>query len=188
MAEANEIEKPAEEVAEEPTETPSEVPAEEDQDKPKFSKEDQLKYYEGRAARLRKDLGLDKTETPAPSKREEDKSGLGLDEKAYLRASGITPKEFDFVQQMLQETGKPLEALIDHPYFQAELKLHREYSASREAIPTGGKRASQSAKDTVDFWLQKGELPKDRELRTKVVNERIKREKSRNNFSDQSVV
>lgn len=58
----------------------------------------------------------------------------------------------------------------------------REMRKFQDAIPSNSKRSSQSGKDTVDYWLAKGELPEDRELRSKVVKAKWKSSSSVNPF------
>jgi len=111
-------------------------------------------------------------------------------EKAYLKASGVQNNEFPMVLEAISTTGKTLEQVLDSKYFQAELKETRELEATKNAIPDGTKRSSASAKDSVEYWIAKGELPPadQRELRTKVVNARISSEKDKSTFSDNPVV
>lgn len=121
---------------------------------------------------------------------EEKKAGeLDRMDKAVLRLEKITSEdEISLVQTIMKETGKDLESVLASKYFQAELKELRDLAATKEATPDGTKRSGQSASDTVDYWIAKGELPKDPALRTKVVNEKIKRAKSVSQFSDSPIV
>lgn len=118
------------------------------------------------------------------------KEGFDYAEKAYLKASGVQNNEFPMVLEAISTTGKTLEQVLDSKYFQAELKETRELEATKNAIPEGTKRSSASAKDSVEYWVAKGELPPadQRELRTKVVNARISSEKDKSTFSDNPVV
>lgn len=119
-----------------------------------------------------------------------EKKGFDYGEKAYLRSSGIEPSEFDFVYEVMSNTGKPMEDVLESKYFQAELKERRDAKASKEALPSGSKRSGQVARDSVEYWLAKGELPPpdQRELRTKVVNARIKQQQDQSTFTDNPVV
>lgn len=130
------------------------------------------------------------SEVKADKKVENKKEGFDYAEKAYLKASGITPDEFPLVQEVMQATGKSLDETLEAKYFQAELKERREAKASKDAIPTGSKRSTSSARDSVDYWLAKDELPPadQRELRQKVVNARIEREKTKSQFTDRPLV
>ncbi len=144
---------------------------------------------EARLARLRrqvkqqeKKLGLD-SEPKSKRTKSED---LGYGEKAFLTANGVKGSdEVGLVKEIMNETGRSLEAVLESKHFQGELKILRESRASSEAIPKGTKGTQTSAKDSVDYWIKKGELPPadQRELRTKVVNARIKAEKSASQFT-----
>jgi len=131
--------------------------------------------------RVNKKLGKDKEEEKS------DKSDeLGYGEKAFLVASGIKgTEEMDLVKQIAKETGKSLESVIESKYFQAELKEMRELKTSKDAQLKTNRRGNDSSKDTVDYWLAKGELPPSdqRELRQKVVNARMKNEGSGSPFT-----
>lgn len=117
------------------------------------------------------------------------KSGFDYSEKAFLKASGISSDEYGLVQEAMQNTGKSLDELLDSKWFQAELKEVRSEKASKEAIPSGTKRSGSSSRDSVDYWIAKGELPPtdQRELRRQVVNARIKAEKEKSQFTDKPV-
>ena len=123
--------------------------------------------------------------TPEPVKSGE----LDYGQKAYLVANGI--KEADevaLVKEVMQSTGKSLDDIVANKHFQAELQDLRDKKTTAEATPSGSKRANQSAKDSVEYWVNKKdsdgnlELPTDRELRTKVVNARITADKNRGQF------
>jgi len=125
--------------------------------------------------------------TPA-DKKEGDGKADGLDrmDRAILRVEKITAEdEVNLVQSIMKDTGKSLEQVLESKYFQSELKEMRELNATKDATPDGTKRAGQSTRDTVDYWLAKGELPpaEQVDLRRKVVNAKIAKEKSGNQFS-----
>jgi len=138
-----------------------------------------------------------KKEGKEEGKKEAEKNkGFDYGQKAFLKASGIAPDEYDLVQEVMASTGKDIEAVLDSKYFQAELKERRDTKATKDATPDGSKRSTNTSRDTVEYWVDKkddkGNLmlpPADqRELRTKVVNARIKKEKDKRQFSDTSVV
>lgn len=118
-----------------------------------------------------------------------EKKGFDYAEKAYLKSSGITPEEFDFVKEVMDSTGKDIDAVLGSKYFQAELKEKRDLKMAEAATPSGSKRAGNSTKDQVDYWLNKGELPPSSqpELRRAVVNARIKAEGNKSAFTEQPV-
>jgi hypothetical protein len=118
-------------------------------------------------------------------------TGLDRIDKAVLRAEKITsPEEIELVESIMKETGKDLEGVLESKYFQSELKEMRDFKSSKDAIPSGTKRSSQSARDTVDYWVGKGELPPadQVELRRKVVNAKMQTEKTKSQFTDNPIV
>ena len=120
----------------------------------------------------------------------ENKQGFDYAEKAYLKTSGILIEEYPFVEEVMESTGKSLDEVLEAKYFQSELKERRDLKASKDAIPTGGKRSGSAARDSVEYWVAKGELPPvdQRELRTQVLNARIKTEQSKSQFTDNPIV
>lgn len=148
--------------------------------------------HQGIAKRLKtkveklKEAPVVKPEPKAPEK----KTGLDRIDQAILRVEKITsPDEIELIQQIMKDTGKDLEAVLGSRFFQAELKEMRDLAASKDATPGNTKRAGQAPKDSVEYWIAKGELPKDNpELARKVVNAKLHTEKSKNQFSDNAVV
>jgi len=122
--------------------------------------------------------------------KKEDKKDFDYAEKAYLKAMGIEKDEFPFVKEAMQSTGKSLDEILDSKYFQSELKEKREEKASQDAIPSGTKRSGGSARDSVEYWLAKGEMPPEDQpkLRREVVNARIAAEERKTKFTDRPVV
>lgn len=126
---------------------------------------------EGRLKRAEKKLSRnDSDSTKAPSKTGDFDYG----ELAYLAAKNIeTNDELKLVKDIMSNTGKNLREVLQSKYLTAELNEMREMKKSQNAIPNSSKRTSQSGKDTVDYWLAKGEMPPDRELQSKVVKAKI---------------
>lgn len=129
---------------------------------------------------------LEKLKVEPASKKE----GLDYAEKAYLKSSGINQDEFNLVLEASQNTGKSIDDVLGSKWFQALLGEHRESKAVANAIPEGSGRSSSSARDSVEYWVAKGELPPPSEvdLRRKVVNAKLKKEKDRNKFADIPVI
>ena len=110
---------------------------------------------------------------------------------AYLEAKGITSDEdIAWAEQQTKDSGKSLRDLFGAKWFQEELKERREVAASKEAIPSGSKRSVNSTRDTVEYWIAKGELPpaNQRELRQQVVKAKIQQAKAASQFTDNPVV
>jgi hypothetical protein len=150
--------------------------------KPAETLEARKARLERQLAQTNKKLGLGQ-ETPKVEAKPDTSNDLG--EKAYLIANGIkTPEEINLAKRLSKETGKDIESLLATTYFQTELKDFREKKATADAIPNGNKRANNSAVDTVEYWIAKGELPptSEVELRRKVVNAMIKKDETKGQF------
>jgi len=109
--------------------------------------------------------------------------------KAFInQALGVKindPEQIALVKDYLGN-GKKLEDLLDNRHFKNDLKDIQDNQAAKSAMPQGGRGSGGgSAKDTVDYYLSKGEMPPaDKpELRREYVNERYKREKSVSHFA-----
>lgn len=152
------------------------------QDKPAETLEAKRARLQRQLAQVDKKLGLD-------VKKEEQKISKSVDfdlgEKAFLIANGVKGSdEVGLAKRLQRETGKDIESLLETAYFQQELKALREDKATSDAIPKGAKRSSQSSVDSVEYWIAKGELPpaSEVELRRKVVNAEIAKEKNKGVF------
>lgn len=152
--------------------------------------------YQGIAKRLKTKSERVAVEEPQKSSVKPDKveSGeLDYGQKAFLIANGVKgADENALVQAEIAKyrEGTSLDSILESIDFQAKLKDLRETKTTNEAIPRGTKRTGQSTKDSVDYWVAKGELPpaSERELRTQVVNARIKAERQDNQFTQNPVV
>jgi len=144
--------------------------------------------YQGIAKRYKTKFEKSKEVKPEVKPEIESKPTGEFDyaQKAYLAANGFKDAdELKVAQDIIKATGKSLDEVIESKYFLAEINELREQKKTKDAIPSKTNRSGNSSKDNVDYWINKGELPpKDQwELRTKVVNERIKRENGKNIFA-----
>lgn len=117
---------------------------------------------------------------------------LGYGEKAFLVANGIKgTEETALVKKIMDSTGNSMETVLESKYFQAELKELRDAKAAADATPGKSGRQGNSASNTVEYWMAKGELPpntpENRELRQKVVNARLAAERAKSEFTDNPV-
>jgi hypothetical protein len=120
-------------------------------------------------------------QTPEPKPKSDE---LDYGQKAFLVANDIKAQdEIKLVQAVMKDTGKSLEQVLESKYFQAEIKEMREKKQTDDATPSKSNRSNNSAKNDVDYWIAKGELPDDVELRRKVVNARIDRDSKKNPFA-----
>ena len=127
---------------------------------------------------------------PKVDDKKAEKSKLDFGEKAFLKAYGIEGSEaLDFIASMRERTGDELDILVNDDIVKAKLKAFKDASAAKDAIPSKTNRSNQTdAKENVDYWVKKGELPKDTELRKKVVNAKLDIEKSANSAPTASVI
>lgn len=157
------------------------------QEKPKKTPAEELKALEGRAARLRKDLGI---ETPKPTEKKAEaveNKGFGDAQLALLEVKGVTHEEdIQWLEKLHIDSGKTLRELFSTEWVKKDLKERQEgreeSKKTQDATPSGSKRSGASRND-VDFYLQKylasgslADIPK--EMQGKVLNARIAKEKS----------
>lgn len=134
---------------------------------------------------------IPKVEPKTPKNDQDKKLGeLDYGQKAFLNSLGYKDVEDQkYVQQAMKESGKGLEEILAIPFISGELKRLSEERATKAAIPPADNRNGSPARDTVEYWIAKGELPpKDqRELRGKVVKAKIAKLKNSNNFTSTPV-
>jgi len=158
-------------------------------EKPKRTPQEELEYFEGRAARLRKKLGMDSQESkpaeieskkaPTASKPNE----LDYGQIALLRQEGIKGAgEMALFKEIMAETGKGVLDVLDSNYFKSRLTDFREAQATANAVPKGKNRSGQTGVTDVDLAVAKhketGELPEDFATRVKVIDAVTKSESS----------
>jgi Xaa-Pro aminopeptidase len=130
-------------------------------------------------------------EEPKPELKKPNADTFDYGELAYLEMKGVkSDEEAAFVKKMMERTGDSLKDVLADDYVKNRLKSIREEKATKEAMPSNTRRSQTSGKDSVDYWINKGELPPmdQVELRRKVVNAKIDREKQRSKFSDNPIV
>lgn len=151
-------------------------------EKPKRTPQEELKYFEGRAARIRKDLGLDVEKTETKKETTQNSNEFGYAEKAFLTASGLKgSKEFELAQKFAKETGKNLEQVLESKYFQNELEDMREIDRTANAS-IRGKDGKGMSIDSVEYWASKDFKDVPREMKAKVVEFQLKKEKEKDVF------
>ncbi len=147
-------------------------------EKPKRTPEEELEHLEGRRNRLLKKLGrVDPTPPkPAPPPSELDETQLEL-----LDFKGINEQDdIDVIQKVMKNTGQTLRQALKDDYVVnklAALKADRDLKA---ATPSSTKRGSAGHVDDFDKAYDKfertGELPKDFELRSRIVDAKERKE------------
>ena len=108
---------------------------------------------------------------------------------AYLETKGVLGEDVDWALSTEKESGKSLAELFNSKWFVAELKERKEAKITADATPSASRRSTSGARDQVDYWLAKGELPPidQPELRRAYVNGRAKKEANLNKFTDRPV-
>jgi hypothetical protein len=163
-----------------------EAQAEETTEKPVETPEAKLARLKRQVAQQEKKLGL--TEEQPESK---SKSGdLDWGQKAFLNTYGIKGSdELQLVREYLG-LGKSLDDIPSNKHFLNDLTELRDARLVKQAIPSGTARANNSPRDSVEYWVAKGELPPANQvqLRRDVLNARIKAEKNSTVFSDNPII
>ncbi len=165
-----------------PAEEEKEVVADtatEETEEPKFTDAERKAFARAKVAEAKvKDL---KAQLDAGASKKSD--ALDYGEKSFLIANGIKgAKEFEFVQAELKKSGsRDLDSLLENGYFKTSLENFRALSATAEATPTG-KRSSGVATDSVEYWATKDFADVPADMRRKVVQYKVDKEKNKGKF------
>jgi len=102
----------------------------------------------------------------------------------------ISESDEEFILKTMDDTGKSQKDLLGKKWFMEELKEHQGTKTVKEAIPSTTKRSSSAARDSVDYWISRGEMPPTDqvELTRKVLNKRIDIAGRGSRFSNNPVV
>lgn len=153
-------------------------------EKPKRTPEEELAYFEGRARRIRKDLGLEDSDSkPKKSSQKSEEPDYG--KLSYLESKGVSDQETqEYLLNLSKESKTELKDLLNKSWVQAELKERKELKASSNAMPKDSSRTGNSSQDTVEYWLAKNELPplSNRKLREAVVDAKLEKDKDKGMF------
>ena len=158
---------------------------EETQDQPAESKSNEDdKDWKAEALKYKAILERNKNKPQIKESPAKKSDGIGYAEKAYLTVNGIKGEtETNLVKEIMRETGKSLEQVLESKYFKAELEEVRELAQSKNAT-IKGKSPNGVPTDSVEYWMTKpiDEVPKD--MRIKVVNAKLKQSESKGVFYD----
>ena len=142
--------------------------------------EAKTRELEGRLKRA--ETKLKKSSERTTESKPSTSNGLDYGMKALLRSEGIKGEtETKLVQEYMRETGKDIEQVLDSKHFKAELEDLRAISKTEDAT-IAGKRSGSTTQDSVDYWMNKPLEEVPREMRTKVVNAQIEKDKNRGVF------
>lgn len=100
-------------------------------------------------------------ETQTPEKTTTEPSDLDYGQKALLRAIGVKGSdELQLAKDYMKRTGLDVDALESDDIFQARLdKLRTTKANELAATDTSNRGSAGGGKNTVDYWLAKGEHP-----------------------------
>jgi len=126
---------------------------------------------------------LKRAETKLEKKKVEEKVEKVLEKKegeldenalAFLDVKGISDDdEIEIVHNVMKRTGQSVREALKDDYVLTKLAELRQENAVKDAIPGSTRRSQGGAVDTVSYWKsraeQKGDLPKDPELKRKVL-------------------
>lgn len=126
---------------------------------------------------------LDRNKHKTPEQKTSKKSDeMDYGQKAYLAANGIKGvKEFDFVKNEMKNSGMDIDSLLENGYFKSQLETFRAINQTVDAVPTG-KRSSGVPTDSVEYWMSKPIEEVPSEMRIKVVNAKMNKDKNKGMF------
>lgn len=148
----------------------------------KLSKDEygKLKAYESTVGSLKRELkdlkkSMEKGTEEAPKSQQEE---FGLLQKSYLRSAGITDAdEVELAKGLSKKWGMDIDVLVDDEDFKAKLEKIRTTKANAKATNVeGGNGSSGGAKNSIEYWSQKGELPTSKDVPDRAARAKIHRE------------
>lgn len=142
---------------------------------------------EAKRARLKRQLesldkkyGFSDEEKVAPKAKKTKADELDYAQLAFYNTKSDSIKiesddEIDFLKQQIESTGKTQKEILNSNWFKTELKERRDAKSVAKATPSssGSRQAEAPAETKVDYWIAKGQLPPDKELRQAVVERKI---------------
>lgn len=140
--------------------------------------------------KLAKELGVElpKTEEHREVKNEV-KESFDLSEKTYLIVNKVDEDDYDFILDEMKDTGKPLDKVLKFKHVKDALEERATERKAQKAIqhPQSAGRSGGTTRDSVDYYLKKGELPPPGELRNKYLDAKKEMGNSNSKFTDRPV-
>lgn len=81
-------------------------------------------------------------------------------------------EDIEFLKEQMEGTGKSQKDILASNWFKAEFKERKDAKAVAKATPGSTRTATENSSTKVDYWIAKGELPADKELRQQVVEKK----------------
>lgn len=153
-------------------------------EKPKRTPQEELEYFEGRAQRIRKDLGLEKPKEETKSTKTGELDDTQLD---YLDLKGYSENEdIKVIEDIVKKTGMTVRQALKDDYVISKLDSNKKARDAKKATPSSTKRSGEST-DNEDYYFNKyeqdGVLPKNisQEMKQKLVNRKAGQTDARKN-------
>lgn len=163
-------------------------------EKPKRTPQEEYEYYNGRAQRLAKKLGIgEKSNEVAKDTPTTKPNDLDYGQLALLRTEGIKGSgEIALFKEIMSETGKGVLDVLDSNYFKSRLNDFRESQEHANAIPKGKNRSAQAGVTDLDVayakYKETGQMPQDFKTRVAIKNRIVESEQVQNMFTGPSVI
>lgn len=131
-------------------------------------------------AKLKRQLKRAKSDNAPKNQKSDEKLEEKLNKLALKTEGIVEADEVELARKLQEETGKEMDDLLSSRYFKTELEALREEKANTEATSgVEGGSGQSSAKETAEYWLQKGTPPTPEDVpnkkkRREIVQEFIK--------------
>jgi ABC-type bacteriocin/lantibiotic exporter with double-glycine peptidase domain len=162
----------------------------EEQEKPQLTPEQIQGAKRRQLTKLAKEFGI---ELPKHEEKEEvkneEKKVLDINEKTYLIVNKVDKEDYDFILDEMKETGKPIDKILEFKYVRDALEERMNERKTQKATqhPPTTSRAGNAVKDSVDWYLKKGELPPPGELRNQYLDRKRESGDSGSKFTSRPV-
>ena len=167
--------------------TPEETPAETQE-----VKDDALLKAEQKIVELKKEnKALKGTKEPESTVETKPETSDKSDEPDYAKIAFLNQKgvehldDVKIVQDEADRLKLPLTDVLEMEHIKAKLQVNKDQRNAQAGMPSGKGTTGATGQRDVDYWLQKGGLPEDQELASKVVEARMKKDDSQKMFSDE---
>jgi hypothetical protein len=132
--------------------------------------------YKEQGIRTRERTKSLKDEIAALKAKPEVKTDDGLLRKVSLKMAGITADdEKELADAIQKKTGLDWDSLVEDDYFKSKLETLRTTKANADATADIKGSGSGGAKNTVEYYLAKGEAPiHDKKLHSEYVQAKLK--------------
>jgi hypothetical protein len=110
---------------------------------------------------------------------------------AFLETKGIShPDDQKVIQDEAERLSLPLTDVLAMKHIKSQLEANKDQRDALAGMPKGKGRSGGTTQHDIDYWIDKQkpdgtyDTPEDHELAVKVINARIKKQGSVNQFSD----